>query len=314
MHDVLALVRAGSGQFVQHDVSLARFDTRQPQLSDQAEVRLASAETRRRPGRHAAHRRPRASRRAAPVRPRRPEVRRASLLMAPAAPRPVRQAPRGRRPPRREPEPRASAPPPATKSGPARARSVPAPTARDERRPAPRPPRRAPPAPVRTAARDERRPAPGRATAVPPPRRARLAGRMLATQRPAREPAQGRGTERRRSDARLMATLAAEVRRARAPVEQPQQGLALTYHRLMLVMLLFVGVTLVIVGRLAHPADLHRPHRSAAARRSAAAAARRHRRPQRRAAGADHRRLGDRHPPARHHRRPRRRSPGSSPG
>jgi cell division protein FtsI (penicillin-binding protein 3) len=48
-----------------------------------------------------------------------------------------------------------------------------------------------------------------------------------------------------------MATLAAEVRRSRAPVEQPQQGLALTYHRLMLVMLLFVGVTLVIVGRLA---------------------------------------------------------------
>lgn len=49
-----------------------------------------------------------------------------------------------------------------------------------------------------------------------------------------------------------MATLAAEVGRARAPVEQPQQGgLALTYHRLMLVMLLFVGVTLVIVGRLA---------------------------------------------------------------
>jgi cell division protein FtsI (penicillin-binding protein 3) len=48
-----------------------------------------------------------------------------------------------------------------------------------------------------------------------------------------------------------MATLAAEVRRSRATVEQPQQGLALTYHRLMLVMLLFVGVTLVIVGRLA---------------------------------------------------------------
>ena len=49
-----------------------------------------------------------------------------------------------------------------------------------------------------------------------------------------------------------MATLAAEVRRSRTPVEQPQQGgLALTYHRLMLVMLLFVGVTLVIVGRLA---------------------------------------------------------------
>jgi len=49
-----------------------------------------------------------------------------------------------------------------------------------------------------------------------------------------------------------MATLAAEVRRSRAPVGPPQQGgLALTYHRLMLVMLLFVGVTLVIVGRLA---------------------------------------------------------------
>ena len=47
-----------------------------------------------------------------------------------------------------------------------------------------------------------------------------------------------------------MATLAAEVRRSRAPVEQQQQGLALTYHRLMLVMLLFIGVTLVIVGRL----------------------------------------------------------------
>jgi len=48
-----------------------------------------------------------------------------------------------------------------------------------------------------------------------------------------------------------MATLAAEIRRPRAPVEQPQRGLALTYHRLMLVMLLFVGVTLVIVARLA---------------------------------------------------------------
>lgn len=48
-----------------------------------------------------------------------------------------------------------------------------------------------------------------------------------------------------------MATVAAEVRRARTPTEQPQQGLALTYHRLMLVMLLFVGVTLVVVARLA---------------------------------------------------------------
>jgi cell division protein FtsI (penicillin-binding protein 3) len=48
-----------------------------------------------------------------------------------------------------------------------------------------------------------------------------------------------------------MATLAAEVRHTRAPTAPQQQGLGLTYHRLMLVMLLFIGVTLVIVGRLA---------------------------------------------------------------
>jgi cell division protein FtsI (penicillin-binding protein 3) len=47
-----------------------------------------------------------------------------------------------------------------------------------------------------------------------------------------------------------MATLAAHIDRPSTPAEQPQ-GLGLTYHRLMLVMLLFVGVTLVIVGRLA---------------------------------------------------------------
>jgi cell division protein FtsI (penicillin-binding protein 3) len=47
-----------------------------------------------------------------------------------------------------------------------------------------------------------------------------------------------------------MATLAAHIDRPSAPAEQPH-GLGLTYHRLMLVMLLFVGVTLVIVGRLA---------------------------------------------------------------
>jgi cell division protein FtsI (penicillin-binding protein 3) len=46
-----------------------------------------------------------------------------------------------------------------------------------------------------------------------------------------------------------MATLAARIEIARPPVEQ-QHGLSLTYHRLMLVMLLFVGVTVVIVGRL----------------------------------------------------------------
>ena len=47
-----------------------------------------------------------------------------------------------------------------------------------------------------------------------------------------------------------MATLAAQVDRPR-PVGGQQQGLALTYHRLMLVMLLFVGVTVLIVARLA---------------------------------------------------------------
>jgi cell division protein FtsI (penicillin-binding protein 3) len=47
-----------------------------------------------------------------------------------------------------------------------------------------------------------------------------------------------------------MATLAAHLDRPSAPAEQAH-GLGLTYHRLMLVMLLFVGVTLVIVGRLA---------------------------------------------------------------
>ena len=48
-----------------------------------------------------------------------------------------------------------------------------------------------------------------------------------------------------------MATVATEVRRARTATDAPQQGLSLTYHRLMLVMLLFVGVTLVVVARLA---------------------------------------------------------------
>ena len=47
-----------------------------------------------------------------------------------------------------------------------------------------------------------------------------------------------------------MATLAARIERP-APVADQEQGLALTYHRLMLVMLLFVGVTFVIVARLA---------------------------------------------------------------
>ena len=49
--EVLALAAPVTGQYLQRDVSLARFDTRQPQLSDQAEVRLASAETGTRRGR-----------------------------------------------------------------------------------------------------------------------------------------------------------------------------------------------------------------------------------------------------------------------
>jgi cell division protein FtsI (penicillin-binding protein 3) len=47
-----------------------------------------------------------------------------------------------------------------------------------------------------------------------------------------------------------MATIAARIERPAPPVQQ-EHGLALTYHRLMLVMLLFVGVTFVIVARLA---------------------------------------------------------------
>ncbi|MEA3029702.1 MAG: hypothetical protein QOG13_1027 [Sphingomonadales bacterium] len=47
-----------------------------------------------------------------------------------------------------------------------------------------------------------------------------------------------------------MATLAARIERPAFAAEQ-ELGLSLTYHRLMLVMLLFVGVTLVVVARLA---------------------------------------------------------------
>jgi cell division protein FtsI (penicillin-binding protein 3) len=47
-----------------------------------------------------------------------------------------------------------------------------------------------------------------------------------------------------------MATLAARIER-QAPVAELEHGLGLTYHRLMLMMLLFVGVTFVIVARLA---------------------------------------------------------------
>lgn len=46
-----------------------------------------------------------------------------------------------------------------------------------------------------------------------------------------------------------MATLAAPIKRP-AAIAEPEHGLALTYHRLMLVMLLFMGVTVLIVARL----------------------------------------------------------------
>jgi len=44
--DVLALSAPTSGQFVEHGVSLARFDARQPPIAPAAEVRLASAPVR----------------------------------------------------------------------------------------------------------------------------------------------------------------------------------------------------------------------------------------------------------------------------
>ena len=47
-----------------------------------------------------------------------------------------------------------------------------------------------------------------------------------------------------------MATLAAKIERSSPPAEAPT-GMALTYYRLMLVMLIFVGVTMLIVARLA---------------------------------------------------------------
>jgi hypothetical protein len=197
--DVLALAAPVTGQYVQQNVSLARFDTRQPQISDQAEVRLASAETPAGaapvPAQAAAPTPQRAIAAPTPVAAQ-PEVRRASLLIAPDAPRsakpretlvaPRREADRVLRVAARDdvrPGPR----------GEERARPV----SRDDRaRPGPREERR--PAPVRTAARDDRRQAPGRATA-----RAAAApgaaGRILATQRPVRELRKDERPDRRRN-------------------------------------------------------------------------------------------------------------------
>jgi hypothetical protein len=98
-NEVLALAAPVSGQFVAGNASLARFDIRQPQLAEPAEVRLASADV------------PAAARPAAPApapvasaapAPRRavaapapseqPRVRRASLEIGADAPAPVRSA------------------------------------------------------------------------------------------------------------------------------------------------------------------------------------------------------------------------------
>ena len=210
-NDVLALSAPVSGQYLQRDVSLARFDTRQPQLSDQAEVRLASAETgdtaAATPAPQQAVAAPAA---AAPAAAARPEVRRASLLVAPTAPSSTKPRDNAERP-RREPEPlvRVAArdevrPGPREERARTAARDErPRPSARDERRLAPtrtaaRDERR--PASVRVAARDEQRSAPARTTtraAAAPARGA--SSRIIANERPARGLRKDARPERRRS-------------------------------------------------------------------------------------------------------------------
>ncbi|HTU10491.1 MAG TPA: hypothetical protein VMG08_06275 [Allosphingosinicella sp.] len=211
-NDVLALAAPASGQYLQQNVSLARFDARQPQVSDQAEVRMASAETGEAARSGEAPSATPAPQRAvaAPSAAARPEVRRASLSIPAATP-----APRPRdagAPARREPERviRAAArdevrPGPReervrTASRDERARPV----AREERRPAPvrtaaRTETR--PGPARPAARDERRPVSARPTtrAAAAPVRA-PAGRVLANQRPARELRKDERPQRRGSN------------------------------------------------------------------------------------------------------------------
>ena len=198
--DVLALAAPASGQYVQQNVSLARFDTRQPpQVADQADVRLASAEAAPQPAipGEPASATPAPQRAIGAPTPigTAPEVRRASLLIAPEAPGKARDARREadrvvRVAARDEVHP-----------GPREERARPAATREDGRReertrPGRRDERRA--APVRTAARDERRPAPARATAraaVAPG----AAGRIIANQRPPRELRKNERPDRRRS-------------------------------------------------------------------------------------------------------------------
>jgi hypothetical protein len=199
---VLALAAPASGQYVQQNVSLARFDARQPQLADQAaEVRLASAETGETVRPDAA---PAPTATATPMPQRaiapapiaaRPEVRRASLLIAPEAPAPAKVRTAVERPRNDADRVVRVASRDEVRPGPHSERARPAATREERVRPGPRDERR--PAPVRTAARDERRPALVRATtraAVAPG----AAGRILA-QRPARELRKTEAPNRRRS-------------------------------------------------------------------------------------------------------------------
>ena len=187
--DVLALAAPVTGQYLQQNVSLARFDTRQPQLSDQAELRLASADTgeTRAGDAPAATPAPQRAIAPAPAAPAQPEIRRASLLIAPAAtatakPRAVVERPHGLADPLIRTAARDDVRP-----GPREVRARPA--VPDERRASP----------VRTAARDTPRPGPARATtraAAAPARGA--AGHVLSAQRPARE--LRKESDRRRSN------------------------------------------------------------------------------------------------------------------
>ena len=235
-NEVLALAAPAAGQFVAGNASLARFDIRQPQLAEPAEIRLASADVcrRRRPAGCARARARCFGRAGAAPRGRRARsdgaaVRRASLEIGADAPAPVRSAaPKERT--------RPAPAPTRTASSPERTRRPPRPSATPPRPRARAPPRR------RTAPTRRRRAGPPGAQRRRRPAPARRAHDARARQHVARRTPAG--------NARLMATLAAHIDRPSTPAEQPQ-GLGLTYHRLMLVMLLFVGVTLVIVGRLA---------------------------------------------------------------
>jgi len=192
-NDVLALAAPVTGQYLQQNVSLARFDVRQPQLADQAEVRLASAETGEAPAATPAPQRAVAAPATlAPVEAARPEVRRASLVVEASATtaskprdadRPVRAVARDEvRPGPREERVRTAV----------REERRPAPirtAARDERRPAP----------TRTAARDDRRAAPARATTRAATAPVRGASGRLVADRPARALRKDAGPERRRS-------------------------------------------------------------------------------------------------------------------